>query len=515
VTTQPDLLVVGAGPTGLAAALQIHDHGGSVRIIEKRSQRFRPSRALIVHPRTLEMLRPLGVTGSLLERADTSPRAELHVGDLHVGLGLTDLALPDTAFPHLTLLRQMDVETVLAQALEQRGLPIERGTELVGVDRSRDDGGSLRATLRSDGTFEHVGTRFVVGCDGAASTVRRLADIGWRGGWYRQEVVLADLELDGELAPDLIHVAVGRMGLLFLFALGERARWRLLATRPGDGRAPSPLQGGATVPRSEIQRLVDTAGLDVAVDEVTWTARVRLQRRLASSYQQGRLFLAGDAAHAHSPAAGQGMNTGIQDALNLGWKLAYGARRGPYSDLVASYEQERRPVARRVLAMTHMVFFAEASAHPAASFLRSTLAPLAAPAAPFVLRRRWLVAAAIRTLSQLRSHYRRSALSVEGAPTAGGRPRAGDRLPDETVVCERRMVRLHELTARPGIHVLLSRDADELNGDELGERVTLHRLTSRPGRGLVAVRPDGYVGFRGVVADSEQLGAWLDLVAGR
>ena len=131
------ILVVGAGPAGLALALQAHDHGAEVRVIERRPAAFRPSRALILHARTLEVLRPLAVTEALLARADTAPAAELHLGSRAVRVRLADLALPDTAFPHLSLVRQMDVETVLAQALADRGVPVERGTELAGGARTR------------------------------------------------------------------------------------------------------------------------------------------------------------------------------------------------------------------------------------------------------------------------------------------------------------------------------------------------------------------------------------------
>ena len=143
-----DILVAGAGPAGLALALQAHDHGADVRVIDRRPEAFRPSRALILHARTLEVLRPLGVTQALLARADTAPAADLRLGSRVVRVTLGDLALPDTAFPHLTLVRQMDVERVLAQALADRGVEVERGTELAAV---RDEPGGVRAVLRIAG----------------------------------------------------------------------------------------------------------------------------------------------------------------------------------------------------------------------------------------------------------------------------------------------------------------------------------------------------------------------------
>ena len=510
--TQPaGLLVAGAGPAGLALALQAHDHGAAVRVIDRRPEAFRPSRALIMHARTLEVLRPLGVTQALLARADTAPAADLHLGGRGgpaVRVVLAGLALPGTAFRHLTLIRQMDVEAVLAGALADRGIDVERGTELAGI---RDGPGGVRAVLRSPAGVEQASFAFAAGCDGPASTVRAQAGIAWPGRPYPVEVVLADAELSTGLAGDAAHVMTGRQGLVFAFPLGERATWRLLATRPASP-GPAPFgQFGPPVPAAELQALLDRAGLDARITALAWSSRVRLQHRVAGRFCRGRLYLAGDAAHAYSPATGQGMNAAIQDAANLGWKLAFAASRPGSEVLLGSYDRERRPVARQVLAMTHLAFWAEASTGRLPSALRGGLAPLAAPLVPALLGRRRLTGAGIGLLSQLWVSYRASPLSVEGAPRPRGGPRAGDRLPDQAVSAAGRTVRLHELLARPGVHVLLGRDADRLDGLPFGPLVTVHRLTSVPGRGLLAVRPDGYIGLRCQTADAGQLSAWLAL----
>lgn len=509
MTEPARILVAGAGPAGLVLALQAHDHGAQVRVIERRPEAFRPSRALILHSRTLEVLRPLGVTQALLARADIAPTADLHVGRRVARTRLAALALPDTAFPHLSLIRQMDVETVLAQALADRGVEVERGTELAGA---RDDPEGVRAALRSHGKLTEARFGFVVGCDGPASTVRSQAGIGWPGRCYPVEVVLADVELTGDLADDSAHVVAGRGGLVFAFRLGERATWRLLATRPaGGGQVPFG-QPGPPVPANELQAFLDDAHLGAQITHLAWSARVRVQHRVARQFRRGRLYLAGDAAHAYSPATGQGMNAAIQDAANLGWKLAFGASRPGSAALLDSYDRERRPVAVQVLGMTHLVFWGEAATGPLPALLRGKLAPCVAPALPTLMMRRRVVAEAIRVLSQLRVSYRASPLSVEATPHPRSGPRAGDRLPDSTCTAAGRSIRLHELLARPGIHVLLDRDADPPATASPGPLIHLHRITSNPGRGLVTVRPDGHLGLRCQTADTNLLNAWIDLI---
>ncbi|MER7609161.1 FAD-dependent monooxygenase [Nocardioides sp. NPDC127503] len=501
----PDVLVVGAGPTGLALALQAHEHGATVRVVDRRSEALRPSRAMMVHSRTLESLRPLGVTAALLDRADRNPRAQLHLGSRVVDVALGEAAMRRTPYPHLTMVRQADVEEILQDALRRRGVEVEWGVELDALEVADE---RPRATLRTTHGHELVTPRYVVGCDGPASRVRNTAGIAWKGGPYRQEIVLADLELEADLTPDVLHVVAGRAGLLFLFALGEGATWRLLGTRPaGDGDQPYG-QPGDAVPAAEVQALIDDAGLEAQVREMPWSAKVRLQHRVAGEFRHGPLFLAGDAAHTHSPAAAQGMNTGIIDAVNLGWKLAYADRAGPA--LLDSYDRERRPAARQALALTHTVFFAEASTHPLPQFLRGRVMPLLAPLLPVMVRQPHAMAAVITLLSQPWVRYPGSALSVADGLLARG-PRPGDRLPDSVVMCAGRQTRLHDLTASPGVHLFLAREAECAELDRLGPRVTAHRIDSWPGTGVTAVRPDGHVGYRSA-RGAHALTDWLELL---
>ncbi|MEV0267874.1 FAD-dependent monooxygenase [Hamadaea sp. NPDC050747] len=497
----PRLLVVGAGPTGLALALQAAVLGAQVRLIDRRANAARPSRAMLLHSRTLEVLRPLGLADALIERAITAPRMQLHVNQRTVPVTLADFAVDDTAYPHLSLIRQAAVETVLTETLAQHGVSVEWGVELSGFTASTQSG--VRAYLHG-ARYRSTEQDFLAGCDGAASTVRRAAHISAPGRAYRQEVVLADVELDDDLTPEAAHVAAGWDGLVFLFPIGERAPWRILATRQATS------EGGDCIGMDDVQRILDLAHLPTKVAGVAWSSVVPLRRQLAQCYRRGSVFLAGDAAHTHSPAGGQGMNTGIHDAINLGWKLALAGSSTARDTLLDSYEVERRPVARTIMALTDVVFWAEAGTDPVASLARTAAARLGAPLLPGVLGWRRLVAEGFRTLAQLRTGYPRSPLSIDDRPPSSMPVGAGGRLPDMPVVVSSGPARLHELTAEPGTHLLLLRDAAEPGLME-NDRIRVHRLLDRPGAGLIGVRPDGYVGLRAGRTSSPSVKRWLRL----
>ncbi|MFI1991568.1 FAD-dependent monooxygenase [Actinoplanes sp. NPDC020271] len=500
-----DVLVAGAGPVGLTVALQAHALGARVRVVERRPRAFRPSRALIVHPRTLEALRPLGVVESLLDRAGAAPRAVLHTGRGVVLASLEDLGIRGTPYPYLTLVRQADVEAVLSGALAERGVTVERGTELTGYHPGLDSV-SGEAVLHTSGRDERVRCRWVAGCDGTDSTVRGIAGIRRREAGYRQEILLADLALTGDLPPELLHVYAGRHGLCFLFPLGEGAHWRLLVTQPAGGPAAGSAHPDPDPTPGELQSALERSGVVARPAAVAWSTRLRLRYGVADRYRDGRLLLAGDAAHVHSPAGGLGMNVGLQDAVNLGWKLALAGRSSHPARLLDSYQAERRPAALRSLRLTNLIFHAESGLEPVAEFARGVLLPLAAPVLPAVLRRRRLVGEAVRLLGQLDASYRDSALS-RAAPRRAGPWSPGDRLPDLPVEAGRRPVRLHELIARPGVHLLLDRGAPGIAGD--GETVHVHRLGNAPGHGVTVVRPDGHVGACADRADDPAVAGWL------
>jgi 2-polyprenyl-6-methoxyphenol hydroxylase-like FAD-dependent oxidoreductase len=534
-----DALVVGAGPTGLALAAQLRAHGASVRVIDRQADRARESRALAIQPRTLEVLSGLGISKALLERGNQAVQMRLHLGARTVRAGLFDIGIQDTAYPFLLFLSQAETERVLLEHLATTGVAVERRVELAAFTAGPDQ---VACTLRHhDGRTEQVRARYLVGCDGAHSTVRTLAGMGFAGGSYPQTFVLADLEADGDLQRDTIHVYVSDAGMLFLFPLGSPATWRLIGMEPRDGsggpRAAAPPHD---LSLDDVRALADPfTGGAVRLRDPVWLTAFQLQYRQASRYRAGRVFLAGDAAHVHSPVGAQGMNTGVQDAWNLGWKLALAARGLASDALLDSYHAERWPVGRFVLRFTDRAFTVATSRGPLARMVRTRLVPSLAPLA---LRFGPGRALGFRTVSQLGVRYRASPAVQEGRPAPAGGPRAGDRLPDGPLTHDGRPRWLHESLRGPGFHLLLCGPADawdaagmEAVGDRWGGLVRVHRLALQPGPGVLhddgtllrrlglgsaprtaaqyLVRPDGHIGYRAAGTDlaglQAHLGRWL------
>lgn len=504
-----DVLIVGAGPTGLALAAQLAAFQVQHRVIDRAPESVRESRALAIQPRTLEVLAGLGITERLVASGNRGVRLCLHAGRRVVTVPLFDLGLADTKYPYLLFLSQADTEQILVEHLADAGVTVERRVELTGLIPG-DDGVRCELT-RGDGTRETVTARYVVGCDGAHSTVRRLAGISFTGGSYPQTFVLADLDADG-LGPEAAHSFLSGHGILLFFPLGQPATWRLLAARPLNDPTPP----DAPVALAAVQAITDTyTGGTVRLREPVWMTNFRLHLRAADRYRAGRVFLAGDAAHIHSPAGAQGMNTGIQDAVNLGWKLAHALAGVADPALLDSYETERAPIGRLVLRFTDRAFTAATSTNPVVRFARTRIAPTVLPIATKIKPGRAYV---FRGVAQLAIHYRKSPLSTTGPDSPRHGPKAGDRLPDAQLVHDGRSTTVHELTAAPGWHLLLAGTGDVSPTPTRGLHV--HRIrdaTAARRSGITSavclIRPDGHIGYRsgasGVSGLASYIARWL------
>jgi 2-polyprenyl-6-methoxyphenol hydroxylase-like FAD-dependent oxidoreductase len=378
VPRSTDVLIVGAGPVGLTLAAALQARGVDVVLVDKAPEGANTSRAAVIHARTLEALRGIDVTDELVRRGTIVPRFTMRDRDRAL-LTIDFDGLPGR-HPYTLMLPQDITEAVLARRLDGLGGTVHRGYELERLDQ---DAAGVTATMVGG---ETVRASYVVGADGMHSAVREQTAIGFAGDTYGQSFVLADVHLDWELSDNEVMLYLSPAGLVVVAPL-PGGRHRIVATVDEAPERPD---------RDHIQALLDARGPQKSparVKDVVWSSRFRVHHRLADRYREGRVFLAGDAAHVHSPAGGQGMNTGIQDAVALAARLAGVLRDGADERILDEYEAERRPVAADVVAFTH----------------RSTLVATVDRAGVRRLRN-----AVLRVLDRIPAVRRRLALKISG-----------------------------------------------------------------------------------------------------
>jgi 2-polyprenyl-6-methoxyphenol hydroxylase-like FAD-dependent oxidoreductase len=409
------VLVVGAGPTGLVLALWLKRAGVDVRIVDRTSEPGTTSRALAVHARTLELYRQMGLADDVVERGLRFTAINLWARGEHaarVDLGGTGEGL--TPFPFVLMFPQDQHEQLLIEHLRRVGVEVERRTELLGFEEKSD---RIVARLQREGdAVSECEATYIAGCDGGHSKVREGLGIGFPGGTYERYFYVADVDLRGPASNHELHVALDDADLLAIFPMKGEGRARLIGTVKEESEAKRRDLTWKDVSPRVIERM------QLTVERVHWFSTYRVHHRVASQFARGRAFLLGDAAHVHSPVGGQGMNTGIGDAVDLAWKLAAVLGRRADATLLDTYEPERIAFARRLVATTDRGFTVASKDGPLARYLRVDAMPKLVPrlfARPSV--RRYL----FRTVSQTLIQYRRSPLSEGRA----GRVHGGDRLP--------------------------------------------------------------------------------------
>jgi len=325
--TRTEVAIVGAGPTGLALAVTLARAGIEFVIVDRLAEGANTSRAAVVHARTLEVLDELGASGELIARGVPVTRFAVRDGSRRL-LTVPFDALP-TPHPYALMVPQNETEAVLLARLRQLGGDVHRPHEVASVVQDED---GVTLTMSTGGTLR---AGYVVGADGMHSAVREASGIGFTGSAYAESFVLADVRMDWTPGPDEVSLTFGAAGLTVVAPL-PGGRYRIVATV--DDAPPTP-------DLAYLQGLLDERAPGRAkITALAWSSRFRVHHRVADHYRAGRLLLAGDAAHVHSPAGGQGMNTGIQDGYALGRAFATGA--------LDSYELQRRPIAQRVVAFT-------------------------------------------------------------------------------------------------------------------------------------------------------------------
>lgn len=519
-TTNPpdstEVLVVGAGPSGLATACALRQHGIAVRVLDKAAEPATTSRANILFGRGVEVLNRLGALGDLRRQSVAPERlAMYHHGRALVTVPLAAVMSGVGLGQQALYVSQARIEAGLRERFADLGGVVEWNSPL---ERAEQDSDGVTAYLADGRT---VRTSWLVGCDGSHSAVRKAAAIDFPGVPVIEQFLLADVHTDWAHDRSEGAVFLHPDGVLMVIPMrspdGSDDLWRLMANVPAE--AENSLTEADIVDRFH-QLLAERADApDVRIHRATWTSVFRIHRRLADDYRRGRLLLAGDAAHTHSPVGGQGMNTGVGDAENLAWKLALVLRGRADARLLDSYPAERRPLAQEVLRTTTANTKLMVGEDPFRRFLRDrVLLPIG--------NLRSMQRRNARIASQLAVNYRRGPLARPSLFARG--PHAGDRLADlDCVRQDGTPTRLHRelgghwalLLPTPGSAAATE---DELDGcvraasERLGEFLTVLRTDpgaddsrSKPQAGLSLVRPDAHLAWKGG-ADPQAIGHWLD-----
>ena len=500
-----DVLIVGAGPTGLVLALWLTELGVRVRIIDKTAEPGTTSRAVAVQGRTLELYNQVGLADAVVERGRKAGAANLWVAGKKVARAVFgDMGAGLSPFPYMLIFPQDEHERLLIDRLSEAGVAVERRTEFLGFE---DAAGRVLARLKGpDGALAFCDAAYLAGCDGAHSTVRGALEIGFPGGTYAHLFYVADVDASGGTMDGELHAGLDSTDFLAVFPLKEQGRARLIGTV----REEAEHQYDNLSWNDVSQRVIEWMHIDVT--RVNWFSIYRVHHRVADRFRQGRAFMLGDAAHIHSPAGGQGMNTGIGDAVNLAWKLAAVLRERAHASLLDSYEPERIAFARRLVATTDQAFTGITSSGAIARRMRLNIVPFLIPLL-FALRavRRFM----FRTISQTAVNYRASSLSEGRAGTVHGGDRLpwvkldlngvagdnfapltsldwqvhvyGDAVPEIQAVCNERKLPLHVFPWRPEM-----------------ARAGLRR------NAVYLVRPDGYVALADAEGGAKAVTSYFD-----
>jgi 2-polyprenyl-6-methoxyphenol hydroxylase-like FAD-dependent oxidoreductase len=417
LVAESDVLIVGAGPTGLALALWLTRQGVNVQVLDKAEGPGASSRAIAVQARTLELYRQLDLTDAVLAGGTPAGainfwvagrrRAQVQIGAIGEGL---------TPHPYVLTYPQDAHERLLAERLEALGVQVRWRTELLELtDHGTHISGRARGPQGEDIGYQAA---YVAGCDGAHSIVRRAAGIDFHGGTYRKLFYVADIEGGGPALNGEAHVALDEADLIVVLPLPGQAhaRARLVGIVSQRQDLPEQTPSFADVSQKAI------AAMKIQVDRVNWFSTYRVHHRVAAHFRRGRAFLCGDAGHIHSPVGGQGMNTGLGDAINLAWKLAAVLHRQAGEALLDTYEPERIGFARRLVRTTDRIFTIATADGRIADFVRTRIMPVVFPTATGLPEVPHML---FRMVSQTMLNYRHGALAEGRAGSVHG----GDRLP--------------------------------------------------------------------------------------
>lgn len=480
-----NVLIAGAGPVGLTLANELTRYGIAIRIVDTAPERTDKSKALVLWSRTLELFDQAGYVADFLSAGMPGHGAVISNGKETIAR--IELDGIESRYPYALMIPQSETERILEERLERQGMKVER---TVTLEKFTDLGPKIEAVVRrADGESEQIDTDWLIGCDGAHSAVRHGLGLAFEGTTEPSDWYLADGHISGLEPQDHLHIIWHKDGILALFPI-TAGRWRVVADlgpAEGEGHHPDPTL-------EEVQALMAARGSKAVLTDPYWLASFRINERKVSRYGQGRVFLAGDAAHIHSPAGGQGMNTGMQDAFNLAWKLSLVIGGTCKPALLDSYSIERSAVGDMVLRNAGRMTEAALMRNPIAQGLRNAVAK-------FVLGFPQLQHRAANTLAELDIAYADSPLSVNGAHRPTGR-RAGERWPEK-------------LPAPKDKARFIALGPGRVVTDLASSFPRLVQAAPEGGEDLHLIRPDGYVGFAGTGADGDGAAAYLEALVAR
>jgi 2-polyprenyl-6-methoxyphenol hydroxylase-like FAD-dependent oxidoreductase len=507
-----DVLIVGAGPTGLALACQLIRYGVDFVIIDRNASTTPHSKAIGVQARTLEIYEQIGLAGKLVENGTIADAARMIVGGKKRGeISFTDIGKGMSPFPFFLIVDQGVHERILYDFIEAHGKKVIWQTEL---DSLTQDNAGVTATIKdASGKPETINAKYLVGCDGAKSLVRHTLGLEFGGGTFERLFYVADVQIDWDFRHGAFYVCLAKTNVTAFFPMrgGAENKYRIVGTFPeGHDRD----EGEILYEEVERQIVADTE-LDLDISDVNWFSVYKVHSRSVNKFSNGRCFLAGDSAHIHTPAGAQGMNTGIQDGYNLAWKLNLAINGKASATILESYNEERLPNAIRLLQTTDRFFLLGASKNVFASFVRTRVAPYLAN---FVFSLGFFKRRIFPLVSQIGINYRDSSLSKN---QGSFKIRAGDRMPYFEIDGASVYDRMHE----PKFHLLafggdgfakVGGDLEDLldaNSFPLTTEITKIFGTYKPF--IILARPDNYIGIISNEVSLERVKKYLSQILNR
>ena len=501
-----DVLIIGAGPTGLSLACQFVRYGVDFLIVEKKEGVTPYSKAIGVHARTLEIYEQMDLSRSALEQGTIGGKARMLVdGEVRAEVNFSSIGEGLSPYPFVLMLEQSKNEQLLYDYLQSHGKDVYWNTELESFTVGDSD---VTAIVRTgDGESRTIKARYLVGCDGPKSLVRHSLGLAFGGSTFERMFYVADAQVDWGFSHDALHVCLAKESFAVFFPLKGEKRYRLVGVFPEEFAKDE-----GDVLYEEIEaRVRELAKLELDIHDVEWFSTYKVHTRHASRFSAGRCFLAGDSAHIHSPAGAQGMNTGIQDAYNLAWKLAFVLRGAGGPNLLETYNEERLENAKNLLRTTDRMFQLAAGDEWWIALLRTNVLP---PAANYLLSLESVRNFIFPLISQTGINYRHSSLSRH-AGDEDFKVKAGDRMP--YIVLDGSSV--YDRLREPKFHVLAFSNEQSESGagnTEFEQYADFHHFqltrevkelfgTDQPF--VVFLRPDNYIGSisSGTTAQSARL----------